>query len=105
MGMCTSFTKNPMKPIIRKPIPVALAIAVNSFLSGFVHFLQRCIESLANCLRGVIIDSVISPASGIVWWGWVGVGVGSTERGEVGCVRWIMGDWVGWQDFVKQYCN
>ena len=52
MGMCISLTKNPMKPIIKKPTPVARAMAMNSFRSGLVHFLTKCMESLANCLRG-----------------------------------------------------
>ena len=30
MGMCTSLTKKPMNPIIKKPMPVAKAIRVNS---------------------------------------------------------------------------
>jgi hypothetical protein len=54
MGMWISLTKNPIKPIIRNPIPTARAIAVNSLRSGLVHFLTKCIESLANCFNGSI---------------------------------------------------
>ena len=32
-GMWMSFTKNPMKPMTRKPTPVANATFMNSFLS------------------------------------------------------------------------
>ena len=45
IGMCTSLTKKPTKPMIKNPIIVADAIRANSFLSGFVHFLTRWIES------------------------------------------------------------
>ena len=45
IGMCTSLTKKPTKPMIRKPIIVADAIRANSFLSGLVHFFTRWIES------------------------------------------------------------
>ena len=47
IGMCTSLTKKPTKPMIRKPIIVADAMRANSFLSGFVHFFTRWIESCA----------------------------------------------------------
>ena len=47
IGMCTSLTKKPTKPMIRKPIIVADAIRANSFLSGLVHFFTRWIESCA----------------------------------------------------------
>jgi hypothetical protein len=30
IGICTNFTKNPMNPMIRNPIPVAMAILENS---------------------------------------------------------------------------
>lgn len=52
IGMWINFTKNPMNPIIAKPIAVAMAIFSNSRLSGFVHLLTRRAESLANCLAG-----------------------------------------------------
>ena len=48
IGMCTSLTKKPTKPMIRNPIIVADAIRANSLRSGFVHFLTRWIES---CVR------------------------------------------------------
>ena len=41
IGMCTSLTKKPTKPMIRKPIIVADAIRANSLRSGFVHFLTK----------------------------------------------------------------
>ena len=49
IGMCTSLTKKPTKPMIRKPIIVADAMRANSFLSGFVHFFTRWIESCVVC--------------------------------------------------------
>lgn len=36
MGMCTSLTKNPTKPMIRKPIPVALATRKNSIIHMYL---------------------------------------------------------------------
>ena len=45
IGMCTSLTKKPTKPMIRNPIIVADAMRANSFRSGFVHFFTRWIES------------------------------------------------------------
>ena len=45
IGMCTSLTKKPTKPMIKKPIIVADAMRANSFLSGFVHFFTKCMES------------------------------------------------------------
>ena len=50
--MCINFTKNPINPIIPKPIAVAMAIFWNSFLSGLVHLLTSLMESLANCFAG-----------------------------------------------------
>jgi hypothetical protein len=50
--MWISLTKNPMNPIMKKPTHTALASAVNSLRSGLVHFLTKCIESLANCFKG-----------------------------------------------------
>ena len=41
IGMCTSLTKKPTKPMIKKPIIVADAMRANSFLSGFVHFFTK----------------------------------------------------------------
>lgn len=58
MGMCTSLTKNPMKPMIEKPTPTAFAIAKNSLRSGLVHFFTKCIESLANWRRGSMATSL-----------------------------------------------
>merc|ERR1719209_2312733 len=52
MGMWMSLTKNPMKPMMAKPIAVAIAIFVNSFRSGFVHLFTNRAESLANCMHG-----------------------------------------------------
>lgn len=43
--------------MIKKPIPVALAMVVNSFRSGFVQRFTKCIESLKNCLSGSIATS------------------------------------------------
>jgi len=47
-----SLTKNPMNPMMQNPTPVACAIATNSLRSGLVHFLTKCMESLANCFKG-----------------------------------------------------
>ena len=44
--------------MIKNPIPVALAMLVNSFLSGLVHFLTKWTESLANCFSGSIKTSL-----------------------------------------------
>lgn len=44
--------------MIKKPTPVALAILVNSFRSGLVHFFTRWMESLANCFSGSIKTSL-----------------------------------------------
>ncbi|CAH0375998.1 unnamed protein product, partial [Pelagomonas calceolata] len=61
IGMCTSLTKKPTKPMIRKPIIVADAIRANSFLSGLVHFFTRWIErTLTNCLKGCTITALTS---------------------------------------------
>merc|ERR1719285_289589 len=62
MGMWMSLTKKPMKPMMPKPMAVAMAILENSFLSGLVHLLTSLIESLANCFRGstaVVIWSIL----------------------------------------------
>ena len=56
IGMCTSLTKKPTKPMIRKPIIVADAMRANSFRSGLVHFLTRCIESCV-CDKCVLRDA------------------------------------------------
>ena len=45
IGMCTSLTKKPTKPMIKNPIIVADAIRANSLRSGFVHFFTKCMES------------------------------------------------------------
>ena len=37
IGICTSFTKNPMNPMMRNPIPVAIAILENSEVIRRVH--------------------------------------------------------------------
>uniref|UniRef100_A0A0E9XKE5 Uncharacterized protein n=1 Tax=Anguilla anguilla TaxID=7936 RepID=A0A0E9XKE5_ANGAN len=47
-----SLTKNPMNPIIAKPIAVAMAIFWNSFLSGLVHLFTSLMESFTNCRLG-----------------------------------------------------
>ena len=52
IGMCTSLTKKPTKPMIRNPIIVADAIRANSLRSGFVHFLTRWIESCVCDVSG-----------------------------------------------------
>ena len=44
-GVVVSFLTQRDAPMIRKPIIVADAIRANSFLSGFVHFFTRWIES------------------------------------------------------------
>merc|ERR1711992_262749 len=49
-----------MKPMMAKPIAVAVAIFWNSFLSGLVHLLTRRIESLANCLTGSMVSIIWS---------------------------------------------
>lgn len=52
IGMWMSLTKNPMNPIIQKPIAVAIAIFWNSRRSGFVHLLISLIESFVNARAG-----------------------------------------------------
>lgn len=52
IGMWISLTKNPMKPMIQKPMAVAMAIFWNSRRSGFVHRLINRIESLAKTRPG-----------------------------------------------------
>lgn len=52
IGMWMSLTKNPMKPMIQKPMAVAIAIFWNSRRSGFVHRFTKRIESLANRRAG-----------------------------------------------------
>lgn len=44
--------------MIKKPTPVALAMFVNSFRSGFVHFFTKWTESFANCFNGWIKTSL-----------------------------------------------
>lgn len=48
IGIWISLTKKPMKPIMQKPIAVAIAIFWNSRRSGFVHRFINRMESLAN---------------------------------------------------------
>lgn len=48
IGIWMSLTKKPMKPIIQKPMAVAIAIFWNSRRSGFVHRFTKRMESLAN---------------------------------------------------------
>lgn len=55
MGMWISFTKKPMKPMIAKPIAVAMEIFWNSLRSGLVQRLRSLIESLVNCWAGLIM--------------------------------------------------
>lgn len=52
MGMWISLTKKPMKPIMQKPMAVAIAIFWNSFLSGLVHLFTSLTESLENWRPG-----------------------------------------------------
>lgn len=52
IGIWINLTKNPMKPMIAKPIAVAIAIFLNSLQSGLVHLLTSRIESLANWRPG-----------------------------------------------------
>lgn len=54
IGIWISLTKNPMKPIMQKPMAVAIAIFWNSFLSGFVHRLTRRILSFVNWRPGSV---------------------------------------------------
>lgn len=48
IGIWMSLTKNPMKPMIQKPMAVAIAIFWNSRRSGFVQRFTKRSESLAN---------------------------------------------------------
>ena len=50
--------------MIRKPIIVADAIRANSFLSGLVHFLTKCMLSFTNCLKGWTITALTSDIVG-----------------------------------------
>ena len=71
IGMCTSLTKKPTKPMIRKPIIVADAIRANSFLSGFVHFFTRWIESCVGdggCVRVAATARRRRVCCAVVWW-------------------------------------
>lgn len=52
IGIWISLTKNPMKPMMQKPIAVAIAIFWNSLRSGFVHRFTNRSESLANKRAG-----------------------------------------------------
>lgn len=52
MGMWMSLTKKPMKPIIQKPIAVAIAIFWNSLRSGLVQRFTKRMESLAKARPG-----------------------------------------------------
>lgn len=52
IGMWISLTKKPIKPIIQKPMAVAIAIFWNSRRSGFVHRFTKRSESLANRRAG-----------------------------------------------------
>lgn len=54
IGIWINLTKNPINPIIQKPMAVAMAIFWNSFLSGFVHRLIRRILSFANWRPGSV---------------------------------------------------
>ena len=65
IGMCTSLTKKPTKPMIRKPIIVADAIRANSLRSGLVHFFTRWIESCV-CDKCVLRDASRDGGSGRV---------------------------------------
>ena len=59
-----SFTKNPTNPMTMNPIPVRVAILLNSLRSGLVHFLMRRYESLANSFTGLTAISATSMVSG-----------------------------------------
>ena len=59
-----SFTKNPTNPMTMNPIPVRVAILLNSLRSGLVHFLTRRYESLANSFTGLTAISATSMVSG-----------------------------------------
>lgn len=48
IGIWMSLTKNPMKPMMQKPMAVAIAIFWNSRRSGFVQRFTKRSESLAN---------------------------------------------------------
>merc|ERR1719436_1159986 len=50
IGMNTSLTVYPMKPMMEKPMAHATAIFLNSFASGFVHLWTSRRESWANSL-------------------------------------------------------
>lgn len=52
MGMWISLTKKPMKPIMQKPIAVAIAIFWNSLRSGLVQRFTKRMESLAKTRPG-----------------------------------------------------
>lgn len=52
IGIWMSLTKNPIKPIMQKPMAVAIAIFWNSRRSGFVQRFTNRNESLANRRAG-----------------------------------------------------
>ena len=67
IGMCTSLTKKPTKPMIRKPIIVADAMRANSFRSGFVHFFTRWIESCVCDVSVMCLCRGDGAAAACVW--------------------------------------
>ena len=57
--MCTSLTKKPIKPMIKNPTLVAMAMARNSFPSGLEHTLISILLFLANPHSGSIMCAEI----------------------------------------------
>ncbi len=60
IGMNTSLTKNPTKPMITNPVAVRAAIFQNSSALGLVHFLTRRMLSLAKSRTGLMAISATS---------------------------------------------
>lgn len=61
MGIKTSFTKNPIKPMTANPTAQAPAIRTYSvyyipFLSGLLHLLSNLLLSCANSLISLIVE-------------------------------------------------
>ncbi|GMH33848.1 hypothetical protein BSKO_01682 [Bryopsis sp. KO-2023] len=60
MGMNTSFTKNPMNPVTKKPAPVFMHTLENSFLSGFEHLYISLELFFAKSFKGLSTYSTTS---------------------------------------------
>eukprot|EP01063_Lacrimia_lanifica_P028711 TRINITY_DN423_c0_g2_i1.p1 TRINITY_DN423_c0_g2~~TRINITY_DN423_c0_g2_i1.p1 ORF type:complete len:110 (-),score=24.96 TRINITY_DN423_c0_g2_i1:23-352(-) len=60
IGMNTSFTKKPMKPITANPIDVDVPTRTNSSNVGFSHFVMNCFDSCTNDRKDVTSVLIMS---------------------------------------------